>query len=69
MHSNEEPECHKEDPMQQVTSFKKKKRQLLGFPGGTLVKNLPANEGDIGLIPGQGRSHMTRTAKLVCCEY
>ena len=28
------------------------------FPGGTVVKNLPANAGDMGLIPGPGRSHM-----------
>ena len=31
-------------------------RQYLGFPGGSLVKNLPANTGDTGLIPGSGRS-------------
>ena len=24
----------------------------LGFPGGSVVKNLPANAGDTGLIPG-----------------
>ena len=28
----------------------------MGFPGGSEVKNLPANEGDMGLIPGSGRS-------------
>ena len=28
------------------------------FPGGPVVKNLPASEGDTGLIPGPGRSHM-----------
>ena len=27
-----------------------------GFPGGSVVKNLPANAGDMGLIPGLGRS-------------
>ena len=26
-----------------------------GFPGGSVVKNLPANRGDVGLIPGSGR--------------
>ena len=26
------------------------------FPGGSVVKNLPANAGDLGLIPGAGRS-------------
>ena len=29
-----------------------------GFPGGSVVKDPPANEGDIGSIPGPGRSHL-----------
>ena len=33
-----------------------KKPRSLGFPGGSVVKNLPANAGDVGLIPGLGRS-------------
>ena len=28
----------------------------MGFPGCTVVKNLPANAGDVGSIPGLGRS-------------
>ena len=28
----------------------------MGFPGGSVVKNLPANTGDAGPIPGSGRS-------------
>ena len=28
----------------------------MGFPGGSVVKNLPANAGDAGPIPGSGRS-------------
>ena len=31
----------------------------MGFPGGSVVKNLPANAGaagDMGLIPGSGRA-------------
>ena len=28
----------------------------MGFPGGTVVKNLPADSRDAGLIPGSGRS-------------
>ena len=28
----------------------------LGFPGDSVVKNLPANAGDMGSIPGSGRS-------------
>ena len=29
------------------------------FPGGIVVKNPPANAGDMGSIPGPGRSHMS----------
>ena len=28
---------------------------LMGFPGDSVVKNLPANAGDAGSIPGSGR--------------
>ena len=28
----------------------------VGFPGGSVVKNLPASAGDTGLIPGSRRS-------------
>ena len=28
------------------------------FPGGSVDKNPPANAGDMGLIPGPGRSHL-----------
>ena len=28
----------------------------MGFPGGSVGKNPPANEGDVDLIPGLGRS-------------
>ena len=34
------------------------KTWYLGFPGGSVAKNLPANVGDLGLIPGLGRFHM-----------
>ena len=30
--------------------------QTFPFPGGTVVKNMPANAGDMGSIPGWGRS-------------
>ena len=33
---------------------------LKDFPGGPEVKNPFANEGDMGLIPGLGRSHKPR---------
>ena len=34
------------------------KTLIEGFPGGSVVKNPPANEGDTGSIPGLGRSPM-----------
>ena len=30
-----------------------------GFPGSSLVKNLPCNAGDLGSIPGPGRCHIS----------
>ena len=30
------------------------------FPGGLVIKNPPASAGDMGSIPGPGRSHMAR---------
>ena len=41
------------------SSFSRDQLQYLGFPGGTVLKNLPATGGDerdIGSIPGLGRS-------------
>ena len=29
---------------------------IQGFPGGSVIKNPPANTGDVGSIPGSGRS-------------
>ena len=44
------------DAGSQVTSARK---EAMGdFPGGAVVKNLPANAGDTGSSPGPGRSHM-----------
>ena len=37
------------------------KKSLRDFPGGAVVKNLPANAGDTGSILGPGRSHMPRS--------
>ena len=33
-----------------------------GFPGGSVVRNLPANAGDMGSIPDPGRSCMLRNS-------
>ena len=35
-----------------------RKSKGLGFPGGAVVGNLPANAGDTSSSPGLGRSHM-----------
>ena len=48
------------------TNFLKFKSNVIknlnrGFPGGTVVENLPANAGDTGLSPGLGGSHMPRS--------
>ena len=40
-----------------------------GFPGGPVVKNPPANEGDTGSIPGPGRSHMLQGTEPVYHKY
>ena len=43
-------------------TFKRRlKMPLLGFPGGAVVENLPANAGDTGSSPGLGRSHMPQS--------
>ena len=33
---------------------------IWGFPGDSVVENLPANAGDLGLLPGSGRSPWRR---------
>ena len=33
------------------------KYPIMDFPGGAVVKNLPANAGDMSSIPGPGRFH------------
>ena len=38
-----------------------KKCKTTGFPGGTVIKNPPANAGDTDLSPGPGRSHMSQS--------
>ena len=40
------------------SAFGQRQQEFLGFPGASMVKNLPANSGaagDEGLIPGLGR--------------
>ena len=43
----------------------------MGFPGGSVVKNLPAKAGDAGSIPGLGRSlekEMATQSSLLATE-
>ena len=35
-----------------------------GFPGGSVVKNLPANAGGTDSTPGLGRSHIPQSKPL-----
>ena len=35
----------------------------MGFPGGAVVKNLPADAGDTGSCTGPGGSHMPRSGQ------
>ena len=41
--------------------FSLNKKHFLGFPGGAVVENLPANAGDTDSSPGLGRSHMPQS--------
>ena len=41
-----------------IAGYKSNIQKSWDFPGGTVVKNPPANEGDTGSTPGLGRSHM-----------
>ena len=46
-----------------------KKQTTRGFLGGSVVKNPPANAGDMGLIPDSGRSHMLQGTKPMYHSY
>ena len=37
---------------------------MLDFPGDTVVKNLPSNVGDSGLIPGRGTKLLRAAGQL-----
>ena len=45
------------------------KMQLQYFPGGAVNKNLPANAGNMGSVPGLGGFQCCRAAKPVCHNY
>ena len=54
-------QCERAAFGQRWDSLSNNKKEDWGFPGGTVVKNLPANAEDTGLSPGPGRSHMPRS--------
>ena len=41
----------------------------MGLPGGAMVKNTPTNAGDMGLIPGSGRSPGVRNGNPLQCSF
>ena len=45
----------------EVRIFKTRTSTKRGFPGGSVVEDLPINAGDRGWIPGPGRSHMPQS--------
>ena len=49
------------DKYHMISLHMESKKMIQGFPGGAVVKNLPANAGDTGLSPGPGRSHMPQS--------
>ena len=49
---------HYSNPRLPPETRKISNKQPTDLPDGTVVKNLPANAGDTGLIPGPVRSHM-----------
>ena len=48
-------------PLRVKQTYDTPEEPLQGFPGGSVVKNLPANAGDTATIPGPGRSHMPQS--------
>ena len=44
-----------------VSFLKDRKEDTEDFPGGPVVRSLPANAGDMGSIPGLGRFHILRS--------
>ena len=51
-----DPEIHVSKMMEGVGLYQSKVNVSEGFPGGSVVKNLPAKAGNLGSIPGSGRS-------------
>ena len=50
-----------EEPKSQTCVRKTLRKHTWDFPGGPMVKNPPANAGDTGSVPDQGRFHMLQS--------
>ena len=56
--------------MKTLKKKKKRKENSQNFPGDPVVKNLPSNPGDAGLIPGRGtKISYPRATKPVSHNY
>ncbi|KAI4537061.1 hypothetical protein MG293_013264 [Ovis ammon polii] len=65
---NEVPQIYHIIPRREKECFENNWNK--GFPGGSVVKSLPARAGDVGLIPDLGRFHMqSKAAKPVLHSY
>ena len=56
-----DPTCFCMLKEKKICWYHTKNHFIRDFPGGTVVKNPPANAGDMGSIPGPGRSHMLQS--------
>ena len=52
-----------EEKSAQQTKRNGKRQMTAGFPAGSVIKNLPVNTGDMGLVPDLGRSHVPWSTK------
>ncbi|KAJ8778221.1 hypothetical protein J1605_004383 [Eschrichtius robustus] len=52
---------HVDETLRSAELEQQQQKTIVGFPGGAVVENLPANAGDTGSSPGLGRSHMSRS--------
>ena len=55
------PKVSRRKEIIKIRSEINEKEMKEGFPGGAVVKNPPANTGDMGSSPGPGRSHMPQS--------
>ena len=44
-----------------ISYFEGRGKAYRAFPGGSMVKSLPTNSGDMDFNPGPGRSHMRQS--------